>query len=346
MKSVRWAALGLVITALLAGCKGFWDAPVSKPTNPTTPTTLSSGVFYVLDQTTMQIAADVISSGTLDNVTGSPYKLPATPYSIAIDPNGAFLYVGTANGIFLYSIGSGGTLTLANNNNPISDDVPAAMIIDGPWLIDAFAPATTHIPTIGAIPIDSSNGLYNGSGGAPPSQTFTSITNASLNGMVLSPDGTNLIVALGTAGSAVVPFATGDANPIASTATLIPLVNSGGSALSVAVDPTSRIFYIGETNINSTGGLRVFNYSSLGTAIPRTTPSEITGSPIASGGLSPQRHPALFQRRIRLRRQRNRQHKFRGNIAWFPITASGTTYYHRSGKHHRLGHSARRPRRR
>ena len=72
MKSVRWAALGLVITALLAGCKGFWDAPVSKPTNPTTPTTLSSGVFYVLDQTTMQIAADVISSGTLDNVTGSP----------------------------------------------------------------------------------------------------------------------------------------------------------------------------------------------------------------------------------------------------------------------------------
>ncbi|MGA2909795.1 MAG: hypothetical protein ABSE36_19000, partial [Terracidiphilus sp.] len=65
MKSARWAAIGLVITALLAGCKGFWDLPPSTTTTTTTPTTKSSGVFYVLNQSTKQIAAYVISSGTL-----------------------------------------------------------------------------------------------------------------------------------------------------------------------------------------------------------------------------------------------------------------------------------------
>ena len=108
-------------------------------------------------------------------------------------------------------------------------------------------------------------------------------------------------------------------------------MNSGGSALSVAVDPTSRIFYIGETNINSTGGLRVFNYSSLGTAIPRTTPSEITGSPIASGGLSPLAILPFSSGEYVYVANGTGNTSF-GNIAWFPITATGTTYSIAAGK--------------
>ena len=111
MKIEHGVGLLLASSVLLAGCKGFWDPPPSTTTTTTTPTTLSSGVFYVLNQTTKQIAAYSISSGTLDAVSGSPYTLAATPYCIAVAPGGGFLYVGTVNGIYLYTIGSGGALT-------------------------------------------------------------------------------------------------------------------------------------------------------------------------------------------------------------------------------------------
>ena len=142
--------------------------------------------------------------------------------------------------------------------------------------------------------------------------------------MVLSPDGANLFVALGVGGTIVVPFTTGNANPLGSTATTIPLANTSGSALSVAVDPsaTPRVFYIGETNsVGNSGGLRVFNYSSLGTP----PLSQATGSPIASGGLAPNAIlPIAGGDYVYVANGTGTTSA--GNIAWFPITASGTTY--------------------
>ncbi len=61
----------------------------------------------------------------------------------------------------------------------------------------------------------------------------------------------------------------------------IPVINIAGAAVSVAVDPNSRLLYIGETAAisgSNSGGLRVFNYSTL---------AEVTGSPFATGGLAP-----------------------------------------------------------
>ncbi len=324
MKSVKWAALGLVLAALLAGCKGFWDLPPSTTTTTTTPTTLSSGVFYVLNQTTKQIAAYTISSGTLENVTGSPYALSAAPTSIAVAPGGEFLYVGTVNGIYLYTIGSGGTLTLGNSGGPISTDIPGAMLVNGSWLVDAFSNASNSVQ-LDAIPINSSTGAYTGSGGAPPFQTF-SIASASVHQMVLSPDGANLFVALGLGGTTVVPFTSGNSNPLGGTAKTITPANSGGSALSVAVDPSStpRLFYVGETLANTagnSGGLRVFNYSSLSSG----TLTQATGSPIASGGLAPSAIlPIAGGDYVYVANGQGDNSD--GNVAWFPITASGTTY--------------------
>ena len=326
MKGLRWAALGLVLIALAAGCKGFWNLPASTPSNPTTPTTKSSGVFYVLDQTTKQIAAYVISSGTLDNVTGSPYALSAAPTSIAVASNAAFLYVGTVNGIYLYSIGAGGALTIGNSGNPIATDIPAAMVISGPWLVDAFTNGGNGVQ-LDAIPIDESTGAYTGSGGALPNQTFNIANTTAVKQMVLSPDYANLFVALGTGGTIVVPFASGNANPLGATATTIKLANTNGSALSVAVDPsaTPRLFYIGETNGNTagtSGGLRVFNYSSLGSGAL----TQAVGSPIASGGLAPNAILPLGTGDYVYVANGTTGTTSAGNVAWFPITASGTTY--------------------
>lgn len=322
MKSVRWATLGLIITALLAGCKGFWDLPPSTTTTTTTPTTLSSGVFYVLNQTTKQIGAYAITSGTLGSVTGSPYLLPAPPTSIAVASDGGFLYVGTVNGIYLYTIGSGGELTIGNSGNPIATDIPAAMVISGSWLIDAFATAGSS-PQIDAIAINPSTGVYAGSGGAAPSQVFGAMTNAVVKQMVLSADSANLFVALGPSGTIVVPFTAANANPLGATATTIPPANTGASSLSVAVDPSStpRVFYIGET-AGTAGELRVFNYSSLATPQSLT---QAAGSPISSGGLAPNAILPLANGDY-VYVANGEGNTAGGNIAWFPITAAGTTY--------------------
>ena len=88
MKIRYWTALGVivaafvVVAALLAGCKGFWDLPTSTGTGTgTTPTTLSSGVFYVLNQKTDQIVTYSITSGALS----TPVVLtPPSPGPLAI----------------------------------------------------------------------------------------------------------------------------------------------------------------------------------------------------------------------------------------------------------------------
>jgi 6-phosphogluconolactonase len=329
-----WLVLPVVLVVLAAGCSGFWKLPAgSGGGGGTTSTDLSSGVFYVLDQTTSQIAAYSISSGTLETVSGSPYTVPATPTTIAVSPSGGFLYVATVNGIYLYTVGSGGVLSEGNSNNPISSDITSTLAISGSWLVDAFEAASGDVQ-FDAIPISSSTGLYTGSGGTPPNQAF-SIANAKVepNQLVISPDGTNLFLALGTGGTIVIPFTSSNANPIGTTETTIPLLNSGGSALSVAVDPTNRVFYVGETDTNSTsnpGGLVVYNYSSLGTGSTRSAPTQITGSPVATGGLSPNAIlPIASGEYVYVANGEGSTAS--GNIAWFPLTASGTTYTIASG---------------
>ena len=89
----------------------------------------------------------------------------------------------------------------------------------------------------------------------------------------------------------------------------------------MAVDPTERLFYIGETQaVNDSGGLRVFNYSSLSGTL-----TQASGSPIASGGLSPNAIlPIASGEYVYVANGQGNTGS--GNIAWFPISASGTTY--------------------
>lgn len=244
----------------------------------TTSSTCSSssggngGVFYVLNQATKQIVAYSIASGKLAQI-GSPHTLSAAPYSIAIAPNGRFLYVGTAAGIFLYDISSTGSLTLANNSNVISQDIAATMQVDstGNWLLEAGS----NLAELLAIHINTTTGVPNST-----IEQNTVISAATVKQLVISPDNAHVFVALGSAGTEDVTFAAGSTNPFGAIAN-IPVVNSAGAAVSVAVDPSSRLLYIGETAAlsgTSSGGLRAFNYNTL---------VEISGSPFATGGTAP-----------------------------------------------------------
>ncbi len=272
------------------------------------------GVFYVLDQGTKQVVAYSIGSGAITQI-GSPSTLSAAPYSIAIAPNGNFLYVGTATGIFLFNIGSNGALTLGNSSNVISQDIATTMQVDstGSWLVEAGP----NLAELLAIPVNSSTGV--------PTSTIeqnTQLPAATVQQLAISPDNAHVFVALGSAGTEDVTFAAGNATPFGSIANL-PVLNSAGAALSVAVDPSSRLLYIGETAAisgSNTGGVRVINYSTL---------QEVSGSPFASGGLAPvaiapTRYGANAGNYVYVA-NRTVSGSSTGNIAGFSVTTSGST---------------------
>lgn len=281
----------------------------------------SSGVFYVLNYATKQVAAYSISSGTLAQVGSAPTFLSA-PSSIAIDPHGHFLYVGTvASGIFLFNIGSDGALTLSSSGT-ISQDAPASMQVDstGSWLVESFVTSTGV--QLSAIPINSSTGSPSASA------VSTQFSGTTVNQLAISPDNSQVFVALGTAGTEKVTFTAGNTNPFGSVAN-IAVRNSAGGAVSVAVDPSSRLLYIGEvaaTSGTNTGGLRVINYSTL---INNNIVAEVSGSPFATGGLGPYAivptsYGASAGKYVFVA-NRTVTNSSTGNIAGFSVSTSGTT---------------------
>lgn len=326
MKSGKWALLLLAALVLLPGCADFWVSPSSNGGSGCTTncTTLSSGNFYILSNaTTPQIVGESIVSGKLTAITGSPWTLVASPYSMAISPTGAYLYVSTAAGVYMYPVTSGALGTAVQ----VSQDVAAlAIAVDttGKWLIEAQQ--GTGGVTMGAVPLNSSGG----DAGAEITGGYN-VTNAAVqNGKIaISSDNSYVFVALGNGGAIVVPFnasAASGTNPFGASATVIPTVNAAGSALSVGVDPSHRLFYVGETLANSaqtSGALRAFTYSSLGGA----TVTEVTGSPIDSGGLAPNAILPLASYVY----VASGKGTSAGNIVSFAVTSSGGNYSLGSG---------------
>jgi 6-phosphogluconolactonase (cycloisomerase 2 family) len=280
MTGMKWALLGISAAALLTGCTGFWKA---LPTTGTggTGTGTASGVFYVLNQKTNQVVGFSFPTGstTPTAVTGGSANLGAAGLTMTISPNGSFLYVSTAAGIYLYTIGSGGTLTLGNNGQVISADPAFAMTVDpsNAWLLEAI----TGTGTLSAIPILPTTGLYD----STLQVATAALPNSNVQQVAISPSGAAnpyVFVALGAGGTAVLPFTAANSNPFGNEST-IAVKNSQGAANTVAVDPTNRLVYVGETVAvtgTQTGGLRAF-------AIGATSLTEISSTPFATGGTGP-----------------------------------------------------------
>jgi 6-phosphogluconolactonase (cycloisomerase 2 family) len=276
MKKANWAWAVLAAGAtLLTGCNNFWQAPASS--NTITTTTLSSGYFFVLDAATSEVISYNIVSGVLTKI--SAYPVPAAPIAIAVAPNKNFLYVSTLNGIFVYSISSG-VLSLGNNTLDISPDPATAMAIDSTdsWLIEASG----STGNLYAIPISPSTGLL---ASATAQSQPVALTGATINQITIAPNNQFVFVAAGSNGTYAYSFtASSNGNPFASAAyDAIPVKNSSaGASLSVAVDSSNRLLYVGEVDaVSSGGGLRAFAIAASGTL------TEISGSPFPSGGTGP-----------------------------------------------------------
>jgi 6-phosphogluconolactonase len=320
MKLGKWARLFLAAAPLLSGCKGFWDVPSGSGGSGGGGTT--SGVFYVLNQKTAQIAAYTIASGstTLTAVTNSPYSLGTTvPYSLAISPNGGFLYVGTVVGIFVYSVGSDGSLTILNGGQVISSDFAFTMQIDpsGSWLIDAIS----GIGAVNAIPLDPTSGLIL-SGATEQSVTVPSTGVRRVTITQAGAPNPYVFVAMGAGGTAVIPFtATASTNPFGSVSVIKPINATTGGSIAVAVDLSRQLLYVGETvavSGSNPGGLRVFAIGA------NSTMSEISGSPYPSGGVGPA--TILPTSNYIYVANSSVSGSTTGNIQGFAVTTTGTVY--------------------
>ena len=245
-------------------------------------TSSTSGVFYVLNQTTDQVVAFSIASGQLNTIAA--LTLPASPLAIAIAPNGQFLYVSSLEGIYLYSIQTGGALTLSNNGVVISPDAATTMQVDSTnsWLVETESGAGE----LNAINVNSSTGGLATTGETEQAFNLPASTATQL---ALSPNDSSsctdcyVFVAMGSGGTELVHFNPTATNPFGSFGTQ-KLVNSAGGDNAVAVDPTNRFLYVGETDAlpsqTQTAGLRVFSIAANGI-------TEIGGSPYATGGTGP-----------------------------------------------------------
>ena len=317
----RWMKLVLAASLLLAGCKGFWTPPASSGGSGST--TDSSGHFYVLNVATNQVAGYYVNAGTLTTLPGSPYTLPTTPLAIAIAPNGNFLYVSTSEGIYLYSIASTGQISLANASAPISSDQAISMQIspDDSWLLEVASGA----PYVYAVSINSSTGVLNSR-----TEQYAVLPASSVQQVAIAPDETYVFVAMGSDGTALVPFTSSNTNPLGAVRRL-PTVNSAGAAISVAVDPVvsgqtaPRLFYIGETAAvsgSNSGAIRAFEFGTLTSG----TLTEISGSPFASQGLAPYSILPLASGNYVYTVNRQVSGSSTGVIAGFTVGSTSTAY--------------------
>ena len=259
-------------------------AEVTTSSSTCSAATGTSGNFYVLNQTTHQVAAFNISSGALNSI--GAVSLPvADPLAIAVAPNGQFLYVSTISGIYLYTIDStSGALTLGNGGVTVSTDPATTMQVDATnsWLVDAISSTTNLF----AIAIDSTTGELATAGeteqslpGGLPAATPTQLA--------ISPNDSSctncyVFVGLGTGGTEVIGFNPGNTNPFGNTGHIGVLHSGGDNA--VAVDPNNQFLYVGESDAlptaSQSGGVRVFTVGTGGV-------TEVSGSPYPTGGTGP-----------------------------------------------------------
>jgi 6-phosphogluconolactonase (cycloisomerase 2 family) len=289
-------------------------AEVTSSTDTCSATAGASGIFYVLNVETLQIVAYYVNAaGTLTQI--ATYTTPATPITLTVAPSNNFLYLSTYSGIYVYKISSDGTLVIKNSSNVISSDEPFAMQVDSTnkWLVEVV----TGGGVVSAIPLDSSTGLYTSA-----TEPYISLPSTDIQQLTISPDNKYIFIAMYTGGTEVVPFTASSSAPFGAAIKNIPVENSNsqGAALSVAVDPSNRLFYIGETSAISatySGGLRVFNYASLPTIV------ELSASPYASQGLSPYSIvPISTGNYVYVA-----NHVVSGSIAGFSITESSSGTY-------------------
>lgn len=260
------AALTLCASMCLAGCSGFFVSP-GTTTSSTGSTT--DDYVYVANATTNTVAGFAIGTGTLTEVTDSPYSLSFSPQSLAVNPANTLLYVGGTSLIYVYSIGSGGALTLLNSGSAVAvaDAVSMDISPDGNWLFVLDGNGVS----IDEFQINSSTGVLTQATGAA-----YSITNATVvpRAIKVAPDGDYIFAALGTGGDLV--FSLNTSTGAISEVQELSLGSTTTSDNALTVNPDSTYLFVARSGTST--GVAVYSIASNTGGL-----SAVSGSPFAAG---------------------------------------------------------------
>jgi 6-phosphogluconolactonase len=264
----RWAAVAVAtVVPGFVGCSGFFP-PINNGGGGSGGGSTVNQV-YVANQTTSSLAGFAIGTGTLTSVSGSPLAAGYVPLSMVVTPSNGLLYVGAANGIFVYFIGANGALTAPSTGAQQVAVFAASIDVspNGQWLI-ALDGTTQQLDifqinaTTGALTSVTSPATYSATSGVwQPSQ------------VKVSPDGTLIFAALGTAGDVVFTFNSTTGVGVSSQTLATGNTTTGDYGL--AVNAATTYLYIARSGTN--GGVAVFSIGPNGALLP------VTGTPFAAG---------------------------------------------------------------
>ena len=262
-----WAVVAVVLLLpIFTGCGNFFP-PINGGGGSGGGTTANR--VYIANQAANSIGGFAIGTGTLAAVNNSPLATSYKPFSMVVTPNNALLYVGSATGgIFVYFINSDGSLTTpSTGSQPAGVAAPALTVSpDGKWLI-ALDGTTQQLDI---FQINASTGALS-SVNAPATYPVTSGT-WQPSDVRVSPDGTLIFAALGTAGDAVFTFNT--TSGVATSSQSLTTGDTSTGDYGIAVSKTGYL-YIARSGTN--GGVAVYSIGSGGLLTP------VTGSPFAAG---------------------------------------------------------------
>jgi 6-phosphogluconolactonase len=244
----------------LTGCGKFFQ----KDTGGGGGTT-GNDLLYVANSNTanLSVAGFAIANSKISVANGSPTSVGVAPFSMAVNPDNTFLYVGTLAGIYVYTINSDGSLTAGNGGSPVAASGAAALKVDstGGYLLAADLTPAAYVYTI------NSDGTLTAVGNAVP------LDLGNTSHMVISPSNQLVYVSLGTGGVDVLTFDSGSGTLSKTNVRLNPKSSANADA-GLAVDPSGKYLFVTETGVNAVRMLSINSNGGL---------TELSGSPVKTG---------------------------------------------------------------
>lgn len=278
--SIRFivALLGAATALGLTGCGNFFQCE-GKPSCPASSGgsggsgSASEDYAYISNNVSNSSSLSVydVSKGALTALSNSPLSLGYVPNAMAITPDNSVMYISdpAKQGIFLYSVGSDGSLTNSSGEPEISDTASAMDITpDGKYLF------TLDLTITGAIV----NEYAIGSGGAltaASSPSILGITGELGASIKVAPSANFVVVTLGTGGDEIIPlvndlFNTGNVSP-----QIITFKTTGVGDFDSAIDSNDYVYFA------RTGMVAVYQVTAGGgtvTSISNTATNSKTGA--------------------------------------------------------------------
>lgn len=272
----RFRGLCCLLLLGLTGCDFF------VPETNNGGNTITGDYFYVANGSNTYFAGfGVSTTGAFSVLPNSPYNNGIAAQSLALTPTNTFLYAGTTNGIYGYSLNTNGSISVLNSGNSLAQDVVAtAMQVDstGGYLLATGISVSTQEQAVAIYTINVSTGILTAVGGSPlPLYTGSASTPAVVTptALLITPNNAYVYVSLGTLGVQILTLGTGGALSVGSApSVLLPISTSTSpSDGGVASDPNSLFLFVAEINT----GLRVLSIGASGSL------KEVSGSPYAVG---------------------------------------------------------------